>query len=141
MLKKLSWTAVLTLCSGAILACFAASMAAGVATAVYCLPLSGLFMSVIYPTINSKGISCLPKSEHGAGAGVILFFTCVSAVLAPLAMGAASDFMGDPKYGFVLATGFAAILFGGLVWNSVFNPTVEVLKGADFTEYQQAVLD
>ena len=63
--------------------------------AVYALPLSGLFMSVIYPTINSKGISCLPKAEHGAGAGVILFFTCVSAVLAPLAIGAVSDAFGQ----------------------------------------------
>ena len=34
----------------------------------------------MYPTINSKGISCVPKAEHGAAAGVILFFTCVSAV-------------------------------------------------------------
>ena len=49
-----------------ILACFAASIAGGVAWASISLPLSGLFMSVIYPTINSKGISCVPKSEHGA---------------------------------------------------------------------------
>ena len=74
--------------------CFVAQRAGGVAWAVYLLPLSGLFMSVIYPTINSKGISCLPRSEHGAGAGVILFFTCVSAVLAPLAIGAVSDAFG-----------------------------------------------
>ena len=64
--------------SGSIVLCFAASVVGGVRSAVYALPLSGLFMSVIYPTINSKGISCLPKAEHGAG--VILFFTCVSAV-------------------------------------------------------------
>ena len=42
-----------------------------VAAAVYLLPLSGLFMSMIYPTLNSKGISCFPKVEHGAVAGVI----------------------------------------------------------------------
>ncbi len=66
-----------------------------------------LLMSEIYTTINSKGISCLPKSEHGAGAGVILLLTCISAVLAPLVMGAISDRMGGPVYGFVLATGFA----------------------------------
>ena len=69
-------------------------MTGGTELAVYLLPLSGLFMSVIYPTINSKGISCFPKSEHGAVAGVILFFTCVSAALGPLAMGAVSDAMG-----------------------------------------------
>ena len=30
-------------------------------------------MSIMYPTLNSKGISCFPKSQHGAAAGVILF--------------------------------------------------------------------
>jgi fucose permease len=79
LLRRVRWQAALALFSGAILMCFAISVAAGVEWAVYLLPLSGLFMSVIYPTLNSKGISCLPKSDHGAGAGVILFFTCVSA--------------------------------------------------------------
>ena len=119
MLNRFSWNRILSLFSGLILACFAASVAAGGVWAVCLLPLSGLFMSVIYPTINSKGISCLPKSEHGAGAGVLLFFTCLSAVLAPLAMGAVSDAMGSPRYGFVLATGFAALLFAGLLSGSV----------------------
>ena len=57
-----------------------ASMVGGIGIAVFLLPLSGLFMSVLYPTINSKGISCFRKPEHGAVAGVILFFTCLSAV-------------------------------------------------------------
>jgi len=29
-----------------------------------------------------KGISCFPKTEHGAVAGVILFFTCAARLLA-----------------------------------------------------------
>jgi fucose permease len=135
MLNRFRWTAVLALSSGLILACFVIGMAAGTGWAVYSLPLSGLFMSVIYPTINSKGISCLPKSEHGAGAGVILFFTCLGAVLAPLAMGAVSDAMGGPRYGFILATGFAALLFGGLLWNSIFNPAGKIFEHADRTDY------
>src|SRR4029077_20701148 len=135
MLNKLSWRTVLTICSGMILICFAASIAGGVGWAVYSLPLSGLFMSVIYPTINSKGISCVRKSEHGAAAGVILFYTCLSAVLAPLAMGAVSDAMGGPIYGFALATGFAALLFFGLVLNNVFNPAAAVFQHADQSDY------
>lgn len=87
MLARFSWTAVLAMSSGAILICFAGAVVGGTELAVYLLPVSGLFMSVIYPTINSKGISCFPKSEHGAVSGVILFFTCVSAALGPLAMG------------------------------------------------------
>jgi fucose permease len=139
MLNKLSWSAVLTICSGMILACFALSIAGGVSWGVYSLPLSGLFMSVIYPTINSKGISCVPKSEHGAAAGVILFYTCLSAVLAPLAMGAVSDALGGPIYGFGLATGFAALLFVGLVLNNVFNPAAAVFQHADESDYTQTV--
>jgi fucose permease len=135
MLGRFRWTAVLTLASGLILACFVVGMAGGTAWAVYSLPLSGLFMSVIYPTLNSKGISCLPKSEHGAGAGVILFFTCLSAVLAPLAMGAVSDAMGGPRYGFLLATGFAALLFAGLLWNSIFDSAAKMFERADRTDY------
>ena len=123
MLTKLSWQTALCLSGGAILACFAISIAGGLRWAVYFLPVSGLFMSVIYPTINSKGISCVPKSEHGAAAGVILFFTCLSAVLAPLAIGATSDAMGGPIYGFGLATGFAALLFIGFLLNQFFDPT------------------
>jgi fucose permease len=136
MLNKLSWSAVITICSGLILACFAISIAGGVSWGVYSLPLSGLFMSVIYPTINSKGISCVPKSEHGAAAGVILFYTCLSAVLAPLAMGAVSDAMGGPIYGFALATGFAALLFLGLVLNNVFNPAAAAFQRADQSDYK-----
>ena len=79
-------------------------------------------MSVIYPTVNSKGISCVPKSDHGAAAGVILFYTCLSAVLAPLAIGAISDAMGGPIYGFMLATGFAALLFVGNAAEPVLRP-------------------
>lgn len=138
MLNRFRWTAVLTLASGLILACFVIGMAAGTDWAVYSLPLSGLFMSVIYPTINSKGISCLRRSEHGTGAGVILFFTCLSAVLAPLAMGAVSDAMGGPRYGFLLATGFAAVLFAGLLWNWIFNPAGKIFERADRTDYDPA---
>jgi fucose permease len=137
MLTYLRWQAVLAVFSGSILACFVLAVAGGVTWAVYCLPLSGLFMSVMYPTINSKGISCLPKADHGAGAGVILFFTCVSAVLAPLAIGAVSDAFGHIIYGFWLAAGLAALLFAGMAANWLLNPTSAVLEQFDRTEYGQ----
>jgi MFS family permease len=100
------------------------------------MPVCGLFTSVIYRSINSKGISCFPKSEHGAIAGVIFFFTCVSAVVGPLAMGVVSDAMGHAKYGFALATGFAALLFLGLLFNWLVDPTREHLSQLDATEYR-----
>ena len=123
MLTRVQWQTVLALFSGGILCASSLSVAGGVTWAVYLLPLSGLFMSVIYPTLNSKGISCLPKSEHGAGAGVILFFTCVSAVLAPLAMGAVSDAMGRDRLRLLAGDGFAALLFIGPLLNWSLNPT------------------
>ena len=135
MLARLRWTVALSLFSGAILACFAASVVGGPKAAVYLLPLSGLFMSVVYPTINSKGISCFPKSEHGAVAGVILFFTCAAAALGPLAMGVMSDTFGGPKYGFVLATGFAALLFVVALLNWIYDPTHYLLSRLDRSEY------
>jgi fucose permease len=135
LLGRVAWQPALALFSGGILACFAVSIAAGVEWAIYLLPLSGLFMSVIYPTLNSKGISCLPKSEHGAGAGVILFFTCASAVIAPLAIGAVGDSFGHIVYGFWLATAFAAVLFAGSVLNWLINPTQRVLQQHDAVEY------
>ena len=122
LLARLSWPVVLAVSTGAVLVCFIASQA-GQAAAAIALPVSGLFMSVIYPTINSKGISCFPKREQGAVSGVILFFTCLGAVLAPLAMGWAGDHFGGPAAGFALAAGLAAMLFLAALGNAVANPS------------------
>jgi fucose permease len=135
MLTKFDWTKALAVLSLAILICLAGSVIGGPRTAVFLLPFSGLFMSVIYPTLNSKGISCFRKSEHGAVAGVILFFTCVGAVLGPLAMAALIDALGSPKYAFLLATLFAAVLLAGLAYNWVRQPTRGVLANLDAREY------
>jgi fucose permease len=136
MLTRFAWQTVLAIFSGGILLCFVASVTGGRGAAMYLLPLSGLFMSVVYPTLNSKGISCLPKGEHGAVAGAILFFTCVSAVAAPLAIGAAGDAFGDIVYGFWLATGLAVLLFAGAAFNWLRNPTRARLERLDATEYR-----
>jgi DHA1 family quinolone resistance protein-like MFS transporter len=138
VLNRFSWTAALVLLSAAIFACFIGSVVGGPNIAVYLLPFSGLFMSVIYPTFNSKGISCFPKTEHGAVSGVMLFFTCVSAAVGPLAMGAVSDAMGGPRYGFMLATVFAGLLFGACLYNWGFNPARERLRLLDETQYEHA---
>ncbi len=135
MLTRMDWAAVLALCGFAILICFAGALVGGRGAALCLLPASGLFMSVVYPTLNSKGISCFPKSQHGGVAGVILFFTCISAVLAPLSMGVISDQLGSPTWAFVLATGLAALLFAGLAWNWLRAPTRDRLERLNATEY------
>jgi FHS family L-fucose permease-like MFS transporter len=138
VLARYNWTSVMALFSLAILVCFAGAIAGGLSYALWLLPLSGLFMSMIYPTLNSKGISCFPKTEHGAVAGVILFFTCTAASLGPLAMGAVSDAFGHPKYGFVLATVFSALLFAILLLNWLYDPAKERLAKLDSSEYHAA---
>src|SRR5205814_9639906 len=136
LLARLNWAAVVTVFSLAILVCFLVAILGGIGVAVFLLPLSGIFMSVLYPTLNSKGISCFRKPEHGAVSGVILFFTCVAAVLGPLAMGVVSDHFGDPKYGFVLATVFSALLFVALLLNQIFSPARNRLQRLDHSEYE-----
>ena len=73
LLNLFSWQSVMLALSSAIFLCYLATYLFGVDAAVFTLPLSGLFMSMIYPTLNSKGISCFEKHQHGSVAGVILF--------------------------------------------------------------------
>jgi len=137
LMSRFNWSMVLCIFSFLILICFLGSVIGGIGLAVILLPLSGLFMSVIYPTINSKGISCFPKAKHGSVAGVILFFTAAGAALGPLAMGAVSDAFGaNAKYGFILATVFSALLFVGVLINLIFNPTKLRLQKLDQSEYK-----
>jgi fucose permease len=136
MMAKFDWTIVMAISSFVILLCYAFSFVNETATVVL-LPLSGLFMSVIYPTINSKGISCFPKSSHGSVAGIILFFTAAGAALGPLLMGVVSDMFGsNAKYGFMLATVFAALLFLGFLLNMIFKPTHIRLAKLNESEYE-----
>lgn len=140
MMGHFNWSMVMVLFSGAILVCFYGSIAYGKNVAVYLLPLTGLFMSVIYPTINSKGISCFPKNQHGTIAGVILFFTAGGAAAGPLVMALVSDYYGgDARYGFIVATVFAGILFIGFLYNLIATPVDQQLIDIEVSEYGQEV--
>ena len=122
LLTRLSWQATLGVFSVAILACFAGSLLGGPAYAAYLLPISGLFMSVMYPSLNSKGISGFARHDHAAVAGLILFFTAIAAAAAPLAMGAVGDAFGGVGAGFGLATAWAALLAAALIYNWLRDP-------------------
>ncbi|ESQ85247.1 hypothetical protein AEAC466_05920 [Asticcacaulis sp. AC466] len=135
MLAKLRWTSVLVICSAAIFVCFCAAMIGGASVAIVSLPVSGLFMSVIYPTLNSKGISCFPKQQHGAVSGVILFFTCLSAAVAPFVMGAVSDAFHSPWYGFGVATALSAVLCVIMIANALSGLSDKRLALLDSSEY------
>jgi DHA1 family quinolone resistance protein-like MFS transporter len=131
LLGRFSWGAVLAFCSSAILACFAFSVIGGVRVGAWLLPLSGLFMATVYPTLNSKGISVFEKLAHGTAAGIILFFTALAAAAGPLAMAAVSDAYGSTRAGFALATVFALLLFLGLLTNWWLEPARHRLLAAE----------
>ncbi|MFC6441113.1 sugar MFS transporter [Bowmanella sp. JS7-9] len=122
ILARFCWTAVICVFTGLIFLCYLGAMVFGTEAAIFLLPLSGLFMSMIYPTLNSKGISCFARQQHGSVAGLILFFTAVSAALAPLLMGLIGDAFGHVRYGFILATILSACLFAGMLYNWLKQP-------------------
>jgi fucose permease len=141
LLGRMSWTAALAVSGFAIFFCFAGSLTFGVDGAAWLLPLSGLFMSIIYPTLNSKAISCFPRTQHGAAAGVILFFTATAAAFGPLAMAAVSDAYGSTEAGFVLATAFAFLMLAGLLVNWIADPARQRLMHSDHDDYALASED
>lgn len=127
LLSRFNWTVLLAWFGSAIFICFALSMLGGVDWALWLMPLSGLFMSMMYPTLNSKGISCFERHQHGAVAGLILAFTALAAALGPLLMGLVGDLFGNVRYGFYLATGFALLMAIGLWWNHLVQPAAKRL--------------
>lgn len=131
VLDHVRWTAALVLMGLLIFLCFAGALLGGLNLGVWLLPLTGLFMSIIYPTLNSKAISCFPRHDHGAAAGVILFFTAAAAAAGPLAMAAVSDAWQTPRAGFVLATAFALLLLLGLLVNWLRDPAGARLRNSD----------
>jgi len=131
VLNRVRWTHALCVMGAGIFLCFAGALLGGLAVGVWLLPAAGLFMSIVYPTLNSKAISCFPSHRHGAAAGVILCFTALAAALGPLAMGIVSDAWQTPRAGFVLATGFAALLLAGLLVNAARDPSRTRLRLAD----------
>lgn len=128
ILLRFEWSAVMALFSSCIFLCFLGSAIGGAGIAIFLLPLSGIFMSMIYPTLNSKGISCFDKHQHGAVAGVILFFTAVAAAIGPLMMGLIGDLLGHVKYSFYLSTGFSGCLCLALIYNWRRKPAEQQLN-------------
>lgn len=128
ILRWFCWTRVLAVFTVAIFLCFAFSVYLGQAAALWLMPLSGLFMSVIYPTLNSKGISCFGSQQHGAVAGLILAFTALAAALAPALMALLGDFYADVIAGFYLATVFAALLALAMFYNWWCQPAAKRLS-------------
>jgi len=137
LLGRFNWATVIVVCSAAMAALFWVAVVGGREVAIFALPATGLFMSVLYPTINSTGISCFEKGRHGSIAGLLLFFTCLSAVFAPLAMGAMGDVMGDSRYAIIVGAVFATLLVLLCLWNATRQPFRHRLAERDASDYRQ----
>ena len=135
LLARLDWTTVLLTCSAGMALLFWVAVLGGREVAIFVLPATGLFMSVLYPTINSTGISCYDKGRHGSIAGLLLFFTCISAVFAPMAMGALGDWVGDSAYSIILGAIFASLLVALCAWNAARKPFSAVLARRNIDDY------
>ena len=136
LLSRFDWASVILVCSAAMAALFWIAVIGGREVAIFALPATGLFMSVLYPTINSTGISCYDKGRHGSIAGLLLFFTCVSAVLAPLAMGALGEWLADSRYAILLGAVFATLLALLCGWNKSRAPFAALLAQRDADDYR-----
>lgn len=90
VMKKLNWYVVLTGCLllAAVLVLTAIPLAKGVEgrvvtgwgdapLAAFIFPLIGLFLSPVYPAINSLILSSLPKQKHGLMSGLIIIFSAL----------------------------------------------------------------
>lgn len=134
--NRYEWTWIVAIFCAAISVCFIGGLVGGKQVALYLFPASGFFMSLIYPTINSKGISCFPKSQHGTVAGVILFFTAAGAAFGPFFMGLVSDSHGgDAKYGFIVASAVSVLLTLAAIYNLIKQPANTRLAAMEAAEY------
>jgi fucose permease len=116
------WERTILVAALAILACFVLAVGSDIQVAAVTLPLSGLFMSVLYPTINSKGIGIALVQDQSTVAGVILAFTCLGAALGPWSMAVLSEQTQDPLSGFQLATVIAGVFALLAAWNYWAKP-------------------
>lgn len=140
LLSRLRWSSVLAVCSAAMALLFWLAVVGGRPVAIFALPATGLFMSVLYPTINSTGISCHDKGRHGSIAGLLLFLTCISAVAAPLLMGLIGDWLGDIAYSIVVGAVLATLLAALCLWNAVRAPFAARLAARNLDDYGAAGL-
>ena len=135
LLSRFDWSTVLLACSSGMALLLWVAVLGGREIAIFALPATGLFMSVLYPTINSTGISCYDKGRHGSIAGLLLFFTCISAVFAPMAMGALGDALRDSAYSLVLGAVFATLLVVQCAWNLSRKPFAAMLAQRNVADY------
>lgn len=100
VLKRMNWYLVLTACllAAALLVVLILPLAktesgavirswADIPFVAYLFPLIGFFLAPVYPAINSVILASLPKSRHGAMAGLIVVFSALGGSLGSIITG------------------------------------------------------
>jgi fucose permease len=128
LLKQFAWNRVLTLClllSGGLvlLAIPLASQVSEAAItgwgnaplAAFVFPLIGLFLAPVYPAINSRILSSLPKHQHGLMSGLIIIFSALGGTTGSIITGNIFGLLGGQK-----AFYFSLIPMGMLLVGLIF---------------------
>lgn len=110
VLKQFAWNRVLTIClllaGGLVL--LAVPLASNVSgheisgwdnapLAAFIFPLIGLFLAPIYPAINSRILSSLPKHQHGLMSGLIIIFSALGGTTGSIITGHIFGLLGGQK--------------------------------------------
>jgi fucose permease len=88
---------------------------------LYLLPVMGLFLAPIYPTLNSIILSSLPKHTHSSMSGLIVVFSALGGTIGSMITGHVFDaFGGTTAFYFAL---FPIIMILILIWtlNNLLN--------------------
>ncbi len=77
------------------------------ASLVVCLPISGLFMSIVFPTVTAS-VSAIHKQNMGSILGILFAFSGIGGAVGPWTVGVISDWAG-------IEIGLASTLAFGLI--------------------------
>ena len=125
ILRRLDWIGVLATCTAAaaVVVLAVLPMASGehaaptgwasAPPAAFLLPMIGLFLGPIYPTINSVILSTLPTEDHSAMTGLIVIFSALGGTLGSFVTGRLFGFVGG-QFAFYLSLAPMALLFVAL---------------------------
>jgi fucose permease len=82
--------------------------------AAYAMPLIGLFLAPIYPTINSAILSSLPKARHAAMTGLIIAFSALGGTFGSFVTGHIFAALGGARAFSLLVV--PAVLLGAVLF-------------------------
>jgi len=131
-IKKFHWLPVLTVClvSAMLLVIFVIPLTSGfqpgdirswwdVPLAAYLLPLIGMFLGPIYPSLNSSILSVLPNNKQSAMTGLIVIFSALGGTTGSLITGQIfGRFSGQTAFYFTLVP-LALLLIFLIIYNSL----------------------